>query len=277
MKLRQFQVKEFKSVWDSGAVNVDEQVTCLVGKNEAGKTALLQALYRTNPIVPSDANFEEIYDYPKREVEDYGFDVKAGSREKAVVVECLYELEQSDIHVIAESFGADALRETQFRLRTYYGRNENDFDLDVDEQAARMHLADDSDLPDALRAALKKANDWHEFHSALENTESTAPIQSLKTLSTTIGSDGLQEYIFKELIWPRVPKFLYFDEYYQMTGRANVNALIQRKDATQLEESDHPLLGLVNLARLELDQLAQTTNTAELKNKLEGAGNYWLS
>jgi AAA15 family ATPase/GTPase len=45
MKLKSFQVKEFKSVWDSGLVDV-AQITCLVGKNEAGKTALLQALYR---------------------------------------------------------------------------------------------------------------------------------------------------------------------------------------------------------------------------------------
>ena len=81
MKLRQFQVREFKSVWDSGPVNVDAKVTCLVGKNEAGKTALLQALYRTNPIISTDAHFDETYDYPKREVEDYRFDVKTGSRD----------------------------------------------------------------------------------------------------------------------------------------------------------------------------------------------------
>ena len=274
MKLRRFQVNEFKSVWDSGPVNVDEQVTCLVGKNEAGKTALLQALYRTNPLIPSDASFEETYDYPKREVEDYRFGVKAGSREKAVVVECLYELETSDTQVVAEAVGADTLRDTHFSLRTYYGRNESDFELDIDEQAARIHLASNSELPDALREALKNANDWNEFCAALEQTESTAPIESLKILSTKIGNDGLQEYIFKELIWPRAPKFLYFDEYYQMTGCANVNALIQRKSEDRLEGSDHPLLGLVNLARLELDQLVQTTNTAELKNKLEGASNH---
>ena len=38
MKLKEFRVREFRSVWDSGPVKVDGQVTCLVGKNEAGKT-----------------------------------------------------------------------------------------------------------------------------------------------------------------------------------------------------------------------------------------------
>jgi predicted ATP-dependent endonuclease of OLD family len=73
MKLREFRVREFRSIWDSGPVEIDSQVTCLVGKNEAGKTALLTALYRTNPIIPEAAEFDETYDYPKREVEDYRF------------------------------------------------------------------------------------------------------------------------------------------------------------------------------------------------------------
>ena len=70
MKLKEFTVREFRSIWDSGPVKVDGQTTCLVGKNEAGKTTLLTALYRTNPIIAADAKFDETYDYPKREVED---------------------------------------------------------------------------------------------------------------------------------------------------------------------------------------------------------------
>jgi recombinational DNA repair ATPase RecF len=90
MKLREFIVREFRSVWDSGPIKVDDQTTCLVGKNEAGKTALLTALYRTNPIVPADAAFDEVYDYPKREVEDYRLAVENGDREEAIIVECSY-------------------------------------------------------------------------------------------------------------------------------------------------------------------------------------------
>lgn len=49
MRLRSFQVKKFRNIVDSGEVEVEEQVTCLVGKNEAGKSALLEALYLFNP------------------------------------------------------------------------------------------------------------------------------------------------------------------------------------------------------------------------------------
>src|SRR5690349_773806 len=39
MKLRSAHIHEYKSIWDSNLFNVD-RVTCLVGKNEAGKTAV---------------------------------------------------------------------------------------------------------------------------------------------------------------------------------------------------------------------------------------------
>ena len=115
MKLKEFTVREFRSIWDSGPIALDEQTTCLVGKNEAGKTALLTALYRTDPIAAS-ASFDETYDYPKREVEDYRFEVENGDREEAVVVECLYELEDDDSEAVSEIFGPQGSQSRQPRL-----------------------------------------------------------------------------------------------------------------------------------------------------------------
>ena len=57
MKLRKVCVKNFKCVEDSMPFKVGP-ITCLVGKNESGKTALLQALYRLNPVVEAEAKAE---------------------------------------------------------------------------------------------------------------------------------------------------------------------------------------------------------------------------
>ncbi len=38
MKLKQHRVREFRSIWDSGPIDIDDQIACFVGKNEAGNT-----------------------------------------------------------------------------------------------------------------------------------------------------------------------------------------------------------------------------------------------
>ncbi|MFT3939328.1 AAA family ATPase [Rhodopseudomonas sp.] len=274
MKLKEYTVREFRSIWDSGPIKVDGQTTCLVGKNEAGKTTLLTALYRTNPIVPADAVFNETYDYPKREVEDYRFAVENGGRDEAVVVECLYELDADDTEAVTSIFGPKVLKEKIFTRKTYYGKTNSKFWLVTDEAAARKYLADNPALPDDLKTALTGAADWGAFAAALDAAEATEAVKSLNGLVVKVREKGLGSYIFNSLIWPRAPKFLYFDEYYQMEGQANLNALIAREDAKTLEDSDYPLLGLINLARLDHRKLVETKNTTELKNKLEGAGNH---
>ncbi|HEX3571043.1 MAG TPA: AAA family ATPase [Acidobacteriaceae bacterium] len=274
MKLREFRVREFRSIWDSGPVKVDDQVTCLVGKNEAGKTALLTALYRTNPIIADHAVFDETYDYPKREVEEYRFAVENGDREEAVIVEALYELEDGDAEVVTAIFGLRVLKGKTFTRSTYYGKANNRFSLEMDEAAARQHLTDNPALSDDLKRALAEAADWNAFAAALETAEATEAVTSLKETVAKVREKGLPYYIFNSLIWPRAPKYLYFDEYYQMEGQASLSALITRQDNNTLKASDHPLIGLINLARLDHRKLVTAKNTTELKNKLEGAGNH---
>lgn len=274
MKLKEFRVREFRSIWDSGLIKVDEQTTCLVGKNEAGKTTLLSALYRTNPIIKEHAVFDETYDYPKREVEDYRFAVENGDRSEAVVVDCTYELDDDDVAAVTAVFGSKVLKGRTFRRETFYGKAKSVFILSVDDAAARKHLADNPALTDDLKIALNAAVGWDGFAAALEGTEATEAVNALKALVDNLKKHGLPYYIFNSLIWPRAPKYLYFDEYYQMEGQANLNSLISREDKDQLLDSDRPLIGLINLARLDLRKLVHANNTTELKNKLEGAGNY---
>jgi predicted ATP-dependent endonuclease of OLD family len=65
MQLRKARVTNFKIVEDSNEFAVD-RVTCLIGKNESGKTALLDALYRLNPYDAGAAEYDRIEEYPRR-------------------------------------------------------------------------------------------------------------------------------------------------------------------------------------------------------------------
>ncbi len=275
MKLREFRVREFRSILDSGPIKVDDQTTCFVGKNEAGKTTLLTALYRTNPIDRSEAVFDETYDYPKREVQDYIFAVENNERESAVVVECTYELNADDTAAIAAIFGPKAVTEPTLRRMTYYGANVHNFILNCDEDAARKHLAGRGGLTDVLKDELMSVASWQDFATSLSNCETSEAVGALRTLVDEIVTHGnAKNYIYQNIIWPRAPKFLYFDEYYQLKGHENLNSLINRENTGHLLSSDHPLIGLINLARLDLRELVEAENTSKLKNELQGAGNH---
>ena len=55
MKLKQFKVTNFRSVMDSGWIDCDD-ITSLVGINEAGKSNLILALWKLNPARPEAEN-----------------------------------------------------------------------------------------------------------------------------------------------------------------------------------------------------------------------------
>src|SRR5690606_37060611 len=64
----------------------------------------------------------------------------------------------------------------------------------------------------------------------------------------------------------------------------NIPALAKRKKDGALKPSDYPLLGLLELARLNVEEIQAATRTQDVINKLEGAGNtlgrrvlkYWI-
>lgn len=67
MRLARFRVSSYRSIQDSGWIEVDT-ITAFVGQNEAGKSNLFEALYRLNPFTPGEAyNIDE--DWP---VDDWG-------------------------------------------------------------------------------------------------------------------------------------------------------------------------------------------------------------
>src|SRR5579862_5385699 len=96
MLLEQFTVHDFQSVRDSTPVDVGD-VTCLVGKNEAGKTALLRALYRLNPIEPADNRFDVTDDYPRSHVTEYQQRLKSGKDKDAIVTTAVFRIEPAEL------------------------------------------------------------------------------------------------------------------------------------------------------------------------------------
>jgi predicted ATP-dependent endonuclease of OLD family len=116
VKLVSVEVDHFKNILKSGVVAIQPDVTCVVGKNESGKTAFLQALHRFYPAQPN-VTFNAQRQYP-------AWLEKQHRRQKDVdqhcPVCCTFELEQSDLDVVQQALGVGVLKSNTIPIsRTY--------------------------------------------------------------------------------------------------------------------------------------------------------------
>lgn len=274
MRLAKVRITEFQSIQDSTEFEIGD-VTCLVGKNEAGKTALLKALYRLNPVIGLDGDFDVTLDYPRRNMTDYEDDVEAGRRAPATVVQATYTIEPDDIAAVEEVFGPKCFKDRKPTVTLQKGySNELQFvNLNINTDAALKYLVKNAGLPSQHEEQLLQMDEAKGMVEALNNAEQTEASQVLASWLQGISEHGILYVIYSYILEERIPKFLYFDEYYQMKGQDNLEQLSFRRENDQLEDSDHPLLGLIKLAGLDLDRLINPQQTEVLIAKLEAAGN----
>lgn len=274
MRLTKVRITEFQSVKDSTEFEIGD-VTCLVGKNESGKTAVLQALYRLNPIIEADDIFDATDDFPRRAVVDYKKAVKSGRREPAEVVRATYALESDDTEAIAELFGTECLldRHPVVSLHKGYSNEITYSNLHVDEDTALKHLVTSAGLPQPLTEQVLEHGTPEDMVPALASAEQTEAVRELLPILQQIADGGVSAFLCHHVLQERIPQFLYFDEYYQMKGQDNLDALRQRVRGKSLENADYPLLGLLDLAGLDVNELVETERTEALLASLEAAEN----
>jgi predicted ATPase len=109
-------VRKFRSIENSGTVRFEPDVTCLVGKNESGKTALLEALYQANPFGGTGPGFDELRDYPRR----------LRGRERAQIagtapIAATFELDDADLEALAGHTGAEVHGAKEITVERTYG------------------------------------------------------------------------------------------------------------------------------------------------------------
>lgn len=309
MKLTKVRVTNYKSIHDSTPFEVGG-ITCLVGKNESGKTAILQALYKLNPVVPDQGKFDVTDEYPRSEVEEYRQQVENEEIDPAIVVQAEYVLEPDDIEAVEAAYGEGVLVSGTIRLSKGYD-DKLYVGVEADEKAAVKGLVTIYKLPAEVADAAKDCDDLQSLKDFLDadgkerqqkHAEAKAQAQALpdpdaktkaiheadtlaeseaakklRGLLTAILQTGLNLYVWTHQLKSRWPKFLYFDEYYQMEGHVNIEKLKERQagvNGQKLKDSDRPMLGLIDLARMKLDELLNPQRTEELVAKLEGASNH---
>ncbi len=141
-------------------------------------------------------------------------------------------------------------------------------------KAALEFVVANSNVPADVGKQVKAEKDIDGMTARLGEADQTPEVTALTGKLNQFNANGVEHYVYNTLLAPLVPKFLYFAEYYQMKGCANIQQLMERKNKNALKPSDHPLLGLINLARIDLPTLLAAGRTQELRNNLQGAGNH---
>lgn len=271
------QVWKNKSIEDSTTVVLADDVTVLVGKNESGKTAFLEALHKAMPL--DGAKYDYVADYPRKDLVRYRKQHVAENYQKVVQLTFRIEKVLAD-KINSEVFDGEkivAAGSTFTRDTTIANTSTIGFHLDEAASLAALQkpLGDLEYKDEVFGDAMSLAD-------VLTNIEglSLAPDSKLAMFAAlwrgrAIKANGwglVEGHIWKTYLSPAMPKFLYFDDYKLLEGKINLPTLQQREAVKQLTDADETAQGLLQLAGTTLQELMSDEGYEDAKAKLEAIG-----
>ena len=264
MILESVRVENFKCIDDSTEFSIGS-MTALVGKNESGKTALLKALYRINPILPVDGDFLDT-EYPRRRWAAYR---QRQDRTPDRVVTAAWRLEDADLAAVAEALGPDALV-TPGAVVTRAYDNRLRWRVDIDERRVVSNLLRGAKLDSAELRSLWAVTNVAELARALQGLEEPTPGQAaLRAEVAQRFPQGTAEERVVAILEQRMPRFLYFAEYHRLPGEVAIDELMRRKATNQLTVVDTIFLALLELANTSPEDLREIDQFEYLVAELE--------
>ena len=256
MRLTHVQVQLFRNIIDSTPVAIQPDVTCLVGRNESGKSTFLHAIYRLNPARPN-VRFSVGEHYPAwREKKDR----LRGRLDDAVPIRATFTLDDRDLAMLEAQFGAGVLSSPQLTVtRSYAGATVYAFE--VNEAAVARSLVHEAGVPAASAersnqvATIADLQDLARELARSGDTDSMRAAAAIQSrLATVLGDAVSLRQAVRDLLVPRVPKFFFFDEYATLTGRLAIRRLLSTSPDA-LSDEDLTGLSLLTLAGAEPDDL----------------------
>jgi predicted ATPase len=259
MILKSAVVRKFRSIEDSGPVRFEPDVTCLVGMNESGKTAFLEALHRSNPLGRA-AGFQELRDYPRR----------LRNRERAqipatVPVTATFELQDDDVEAVWRQFGPGVLTSRELQVERTYG-NRHRLTVHQDKLAQARHLLVKAGLDPRLADGADFGELLARLERELQRTRLTEVAEIMRELQ---GRDLAAE--LGAFLAGRLPRFLYFDSFSVMPGRASIPRL-QGTPEADLSPGERTVLAFLRLAGVEAEEFTASGYEAR-RAALEAAAN----
>ncbi|NLZ06498.1 MAG: AAA family ATPase [Phycisphaerae bacterium] len=238
MKLQRLQVKNFRCIEDSTEFTICP-VTCLVGKNGAGKTSLLEALYKLNPDVRELAAFDVLMEYPRARRRQY--QRQSGAEPDDALI-ATWELEDADVARLEEVLGAGAVQSKAVGIRKGY----------YPERHWTGAITPTIDTQDGQMGE-------------------TGPAEPLSSAPSDAQPQEANDAFYEQHVAKLLPKLLYFSEWHMMQGRIAIDALLHRKQKGELSGPDRVFLALLELGGTSVEAISRIERSEELIADLEDA------
>jgi predicted ATPase len=271
------QVWKYKSIEDSTPVAITSGVTVLVGKNESGKTAFLEALYKAMPL--GVAKYDHVADYPRKDLVRYRPQHEAKNYSK--VVELTFRIEKALVDRINKEVfgGAEIVAAGSTFTRDTTIANTSTIGFHIDQRAAlaalQKPLADLEHKEDVFADAATLADALTKIEALDLPADSKLAAFAAQWRGRAIKASGwglVDGHIWQTYLSPALPKFLYFDDYKLLEGKINLPTLQQREAQKQLTDADETAQGLLQLAGTTLLELMSDEGYETAKAKLEAIG-----
>lgn len=269
MKLIKARVQNYRSVEDSGEIEIGD-LTCLVGKNEAGKTALLSALRGLRPT--DDSKFDRTNDYPRRFLNRYDERHEDGQSE---VIRTWWRLDAIDIAKVEARFGKGVLLGDEFEAHFGFDYKEDEriWTVRVDHAKCLDHLVSVHALDATERNVFHSVSDGRGADKALSALATRSPKQEALLQDLKKCRDSDFDLAAIDILSPRMPKFFYTSHFERMSGEVSVEQLQRDVAQTNVNVGDRIFLDFLAYAGTDIDELVSTVKRTALKAQLEAAGN----
>lgn len=265
MKFVHASIQRYRSIGEPTEFDVEPDVTALVGKNESGKTAVLQSLYKSNPV--DRAKFDPDLDFPTHRTREIA------KKATVKVTDLTYELDGDDIAAVEASLCPGVLDDKRVVVAAGFRFNKTTWSISVNREKVLNSLRDSLDLPAADKTKVEGASTIDGLVEILQGLESDTPTATatLEKIKAWRDSDPVLAAI--DVLNERRPKFVYFGDYDVMPGKVSIPRLISHRDSGALERGEEALLALLSMAEVELEDFSSPDSHEHLIRQMENASN----
>ena len=270
MKLKEVKIHKYKSFETPQEFELEKDITVLVGMNESGKTSALESLAKTHYFQEDeDFKFNSTHDYPRKDKKRM-----EKNNENPEAITCVYEIDEKLLQSIEKSMGKDLLKSNTFSITTNYD-NSKTISLSVDAKkfiefkTKELNIASNALTEKLIK--VKNKTDLEALEKEYTEESKTNGISALQTYFENKNNwkhDPIGEYVYRNLLKPKMPKFLYYDEYYSLPSRISIEKM--NSDEEEGTENEYKTAkALFELADINTTEIIESDNFEDFIAELE--------